>query len=175
MNNNKHSVRSIFSFRRWQIQLIAGLIIVGAVLGISVRNDIRNTQKHLTATVSYIKEQADHYQRLELASETKSLMSLIKDAHQVREYINGHQEAVPDAEMLECAVNNGYSTGALVLDSEGNITAQYHKDDDGLTSEEDTLYSAAVLETAKHPEKSYAVRVERSDGNSCGYCRSGIG
>ena len=175
MNNDKHGVRSIFSFRRWQIQLIVGLIIIGAVLGVSVKNDIRNTQKHLTATVSYIKEQADLYQRLELASETKSLMSIIKDAHQVREYINGQQEAVPDAEMLECAVKDGYSTGALVLDSDGNITAQYHKDDDGLTAEEDTLYSAAVLETAKHPEKSYAVRVERSDGTHADIAAVGLG
>lgn len=170
MKTKQDGSRRLFSFRRWQMQLLAGIMLIAIVAVVSVRSDMQTTRTHLTSTVSYIKEQADHYQRFELASKTKSLMSIVKDAHQIKEQLTSI-----DDKALEQAVENGYSTGALILDSSGNVVAKYHKDANEFTLSDDSLYSDAILETAVHPEKSYTVRIECDDGTHIDLAAVGLG
>lgn len=164
-----------FSFRNWYMQFLAGLALIGIVVAISVRSNMKSTEEHLASTVSYIKEQADHYQRLELASKTKSLMHVIKDAHQVKELLLAEQVRTFDDNIIESCVRSGYATGALILDKNGNILSQYHKDNNELPKSDDTFYTEAVLETAEHPEKSYAVRIENPDGTHVDIAAIGLG
>lgn len=50
---------------------------------IAVHVDVRSAKRTLTSTVSYIKEQCNQYERLNLASETKSMMRIIESVHQI--------------------------------------------------------------------------------------------
>lgn len=175
MKTEQNGSRSLFSFRKWKMQHITGLILIGIVLAVSVQSDMRSTKAHLMSTVSYIKEQANNYQRLELASKTKSLMSTVKDAHQIKDMLLSEQVTDIDDRMLEQTVKDGYSTGAIILDIDGNIIAQYHKEDKELLLADEELYSKALLETAIHPEKSYTVRIECEDGTHIDLAAVGLG
>lgn len=53
---------------------LAGLLILGGVLGLSAHSDLQNAEKQFEDTISYVKEQCTGYDNLNLASETKSLM-----------------------------------------------------------------------------------------------------
>ena len=175
MKTEQNGSRSLFSFRKWQMQHITGLILIGIVLAVSVQSDMRSTKAHLMSAVSYIKEQANNYQRLELASKTKSLMSTVKDAHQIKDMLLSEQVTDIDDRMLEQTVKDGYSTGAIILYIDGNIIAQYHKEDKELLLADEELYSKALLETAIHPEKSYTVRIECEDGTHIDLAAVGLG
>lgn len=142
------------------IQIFAGLLMMSVVFAFSAYSDIVNTEAHLSLTVRYIKEQADHCRRMWLASETKSLMHSLKDAHQIKDFILSQKSGEYTAELIRKAAENGYATGALIIDDSGNIIAQHHKQSVGQTLPKEVLQTKALLETAKYPEKSYTVRLE---------------
>ena len=157
------------------MQFLVGFVLIAVVVAISAQSNLKSAEEHLTSTISYIKEQADHYQRLELASKTKSLMNVIKDAHQVKELILDVPDNAFDSSTLESYVKDGYATGAFILDKSGNIISQYHKSDNELPETDDIFGSKAVLQTAEHPEKSYAVRIECPDETHVDVAALGLG
>ena len=53
------------------LEVILGMILMVGVFLISVRVDLKAAQRTLSSTVSYIKEQCNQYERLNLAAETK--------------------------------------------------------------------------------------------------------
>ena len=68
--------------RIWPIEIIAGLFIMMIVFFIAVNVDIKTTQETLSDTAHYINEQCNSFTRLNLASETKSLLRVIESAQQ---------------------------------------------------------------------------------------------
>lgn len=67
----------------YTLEVLLGVILMGGVFLIAVHVDVRSAKRTLTSTVSYIKEQCNQYERLNLASETKSMMRIIESAHQI--------------------------------------------------------------------------------------------
>ena len=62
----------------YTLEVLLGVILMGGVFLIAVHVDVRSAKRTLTSTVSYIKEQCNQYERLNLASETKSMMRIIE-------------------------------------------------------------------------------------------------
>lgn len=142
------------------VELLFGILMLGCVFMIATNEDMRSTETRLSGIVSYINEQCNGYNRMNLASETKSLMRVMEGARQTEE--NLFRTGAEDEEILKQCVQNGYLTGILLLDPEGQVEARY---DTGGTEPdmEEYLQSPAVLGTALCREKSYAVRIPQAD------------
>ncbi len=68
----------------WPFELLIGIILIGGVFLIATSLDMADAQHHLSGTVNYIREQCNRYDRMNLASETKSLMRVIQSAQQIQ-------------------------------------------------------------------------------------------
>ena len=155
--------------RIWPFELFIGILLIGGVFLIASNMDMSNTEKHLSVTVNYIKEQCNRYDRMNLASEIKSLMRVVQSAQQIQRELTYMEKTDPsfvlDQEILEKCANDSYVTGILLLDSLGNVRYQYHEDNLELEDFEDYVGTDVFLSTAKYPEKSYSVRFSCQDGS----------
>ena len=111
----------------YTLEVLLGVILMGGVFLIAVHVDVRSAKRTLTSTVSYIKEQCNQYERLNLASETKSMMRIIESAHQIDHALteNGTDAGAVTTEMLEQWARDSYVTGVLLLDENGKVQVQY--------------------------------------------------
>ena len=153
----------------WPFELLIGFLLIGGVFLIATHIDMSNTEKHLSATVNYIKEQCNSYDRMNLASETKSLMRVIQSAQQIQRELTYMETLDPsfvlDEEILETCARDNYVTGVMVLDKQGNARAEYHLDDLEMEDFGEYVGTDVFLSTAKYPEKSYSVRFSCGDGS----------
>ena len=107
------------------LEVILGMILMVGVFLISVRVDLKAAQRTLSSTVSYIKEQCNQYERLNLAAETKSMMRMIESVNQINHALTDsiyydNKEEISE-EMLEEWGRDSYVTGALLLDKDGTV------------------------------------------------------
>ena len=153
---------------------LAGLLMLGGVLGLSAHSDLQNAEKQFEDTISYVKEQCTGYDNLNLASETKSLMRMMENAqHLCSEIAHDRQDdparVLDDAAMAEYLQEYTLS-GILLLSPEGKILCAASQD--GRTADpqvreqmEAQLAGSIVLTVADHPEQIYAGRTENEDGS----------
>lgn len=74
---------------------LAGLLILGGVLGLSAHSDLQNAEKQFEDTISYVKEQCTSYDNLNLATEAKSLMRVVENAQHLCSEIARDQQENP--------------------------------------------------------------------------------
>ena len=153
---------------------LAGLLMLGGVLGLSAHSDLQNAEKQFEDTISYVKEQCTGYDNLNLASETKSLMRMMENAqHLCSEIAHDRQDdpgrVLDDAAMAEYLQDYTLS-GILLLSPGGKILCAASQD--GRTADpqvreqmEAQLAGSIVLKVAGHPEQVYAGRSENEDGS----------
>ena len=153
---------------------LAGLLMLGGVLGLSAHSDLQNAEKQFEDTISYVKEQCTAYDNLNLASETKSLMRMMENAQHLCSEI-AHEQQDDPARVLDDAAMEEYLqdytlSGILVLSPEGKILCGASQD--GRVSDpqvreqmEAELAASVVLKVAGHPEQVYAGRSENEDGS----------
>ncbi len=153
------------------LEVILGMILMVGVFLISVRVDLKAAQRTLSSTVSYIKEQCNQYERLNLAAETKSMMRMIESVNQINHALTDsiyydNKEEISE-EMLEEWGRDSYVTGALLLDKDGTVKVQYNDPMDGLPTEElmKHITSIAIQDALVFPEKTYSMRFECEDGS----------
>lgn len=153
----------------YTLEVLLGVILMGGVFLIAVHVDVRSAKRTLTSTVSYIKEQCNQYERLNLASETKSMMRIIESAHQIDHALteNGTDAGAVTTEMLEQWARDSYVTGVLLLDENGKVQVQYGDPVDGLSTEElsEHMTSDALQDAILFSEKTYAMRFHCEDGS----------
>ncbi len=154
----------------WISEIILGILLMGSVFLIASNQDMADAQQHLAGTVSYIKEQCNQYNRLNLASETKSLMRIMESARYMERELSYMEEQNPsfamDEEDLKKMAQDNYVTGVLFLDPDGTVQQQYHS---GNITEEilrEHLDSSALLDTAQVPEKVYSIRFAMEDDSN---------
>lgn len=151
----------------WISEIVLGILLMGSVFLIASNQDMADAQQHLSGTVSYIKEQCNQYNRLNLASETKSLMRIMESARYMERELSYLEEQNPsftvDEAYLKKMVQDNYVTGVLLLDPDGTVLQQYHSSH--MTEEElrEHLDSGALLDTAQVPEKVYSIRFAMED------------
>ena len=145
-----------------QMQLLLGVVIMTIVAALTIQSDMAATQQSLATTAGYIKEQCNRYARIELAAETKSLIRIIESSKQIVHQIEEEDGCVDPAALADYA-KNSYVTGVVLLDADGTILSQYHENGQMPEPVSEALKSAALLDTANHPEKRYAVRFRCAD------------
>lgn len=155
--------------RLWPLEALLGVFLIGGVFVIATNADMRQTERHLSATVSYIKEQCNQCNRMNLASETKSLMRMIESAHQVERQLTFWKELddsfVIDEKGMEACVRSSYVTGALLLDTNGKVQAEYCDEFERPEELETHFDVEMLLDTVAASEKSYSGRIECEDGS----------
>lgn len=147
--------------RSFAIQLLVGLLLLGTVFLIVTRSDFVNAQRSMIETVRYVKEQFGRYNRIDLASETKSLMRIIEGAQSTASRL----AEGTGTEKLSDYAQVGSLSGILLLDENGQILQEYHRDGQAPEVLADVLGSSALLQTAHCPEKRYATRQRCPDGS----------
>ena len=121
------------SWKIWILEILLGLILCGTVFVISAGNAITSTTEQLSGTIQYIKDQSNSNQKMDLASEAKSLMRIVESVEQIERRMEARARAgehtEPTEEKLKEYAKEGYLTGVLLLDAQGNVTVQYSPDD----------------------------------------------
>lgn len=146
------------------LEILTGIIILSIVLVLSVRSDLNAAEIRLYDTVTYIKEQCNNNLKLDIASESKSLMRMIESVEILRTQI---QETEKTKEITEETLKDystaSYLTGILLLDKDGNIQKEYCSDE--IPSEDilSRLDHDALLDVIDFQEKTYSVRAECDD------------
>lgn len=94
MHDGMEKSQSIFNRKQFiMVCALAGLLLLGGVLGVSAHSDLQNAEKQFEDTISYVKEQCTGYDNLNLATETKSLMRMMENAqHLCREIAHDRQD-----------------------------------------------------------------------------------
>lgn len=176
MKNKKKSTHG--SGRIWPLELIVGILLIGSVFFIAAKRDMAETESHLSSTVNYVKEQCNRYTRMNLASETKSLMRIIQSARQVQHRIASEKERDSSFKInetfLEECVKDSYVTGAVILDKTGAIQEQYQSEQFAAKEVNKYLETEVLLSTAQAPEKTYSVQFQCKDGSYVDLAAAGL-
>ena len=109
-------------------EILVGVFLLGSVFILAVNIELHETEKSLSNTITYIKEQYIQYQRLNLASETKSVMRMIESARQIEQELDTLQPqdaAFLDKETLKDYADRTYVNGVLLLNEDGKVEASY--------------------------------------------------
>ena len=153
---------------------LAGLLILGGVLGLSAHSDLQNAEKQFEDTISYVKEQCTGYDNLNLATEAKSLMRVMENAQHLCSEIARDQQENPgrvlDDAAMEEYLQDYTLSGILVLSAEGKILCGASQDgrvaDPQVREQmEKELAGSIVLKVADHPQQVYAGRTEKEDSS----------
>lgn len=150
------------SNRRVLLWLLAGVVMLSAVFAVTVQADLSHTRQSLSSATDYVWSQCARYDRIELATQTKSLMRVIQSCKQSA-YDLG-TESDPPSSALQSCIEMNYLSGILLLDASGRVLSQYHESGQIPDGVGEALASSALLDTAAHPEKRYAIRLDCADG-----------
>lgn len=139
------------------------VLLMGSVITLSARADLASGERQLFSLVDYTSKQCDAYRMFTMASETRGLIRLIDEAKQTARDIQ-YLDGPTDENMLRGMTLDHYLSGILLLDRAGDVVVSYAKEPalEALLAAE--LEKSALLDTADHPQKTYAVRVYTADG-----------
>lgn len=160
----KHPLTQFAAKHQSLLLVLIGLaVLIGAFVA-ATKSNMANIQSTLSNTTSYVKEQCNHYARIQLASETKSLMRMTESCKQIVHQLAESNTAADETALQRCAENT-YVSGVLLLDPQGEILAQYHAEGQAPADLADYLASPALRDTVSYPEKRYAARFYCEDGS----------
>lgn len=163
MKNKRHNLdRNNFILA----EILVGLLLFSVVLVITVKADLSSAETRLSDMVTYIKEQYNNNMKLDIASESKSLMRMIQSVEVLSQQIQ-QEEKTSDIteELLENYCTISYLTGVLILDENGQVQEKYCSDEvqaEEILSQTD---QDALLDVVDFHEKTYSVRMECEDGS----------
>ena len=163
MKNKQHNLdRNNFILA----EILVGLLLFFVVLVITVKADLSSAETRLSDMVTYIKEQYNNNMKLDIASESKSLMRMIQSVEVLSQQIQ-QKEKTSDIteELLENYCTISYLTGVLILDENGQVQEKYCSDEvqaEEILSQTD---QDVLLDVVDFHEKTYSVRMECEDGS----------
>ena len=151
------------------LEILTGIVLMSIVAAMAVRSDLASAQTYLSDNVSYMQEQCNSYNKINMASETKSLMRVMQSAREVDQRLY-HQNQLHGEEEVEVSTLQEYAeefylTGLLLLDNQGNILAQTDENDPVCENLQEYLHSKGLLDTAVYKQKTYSARVNCGDGS----------
>lgn len=158
------SKKHIFNENKMMLaEIFLGIVIFIVVSIVSIRIDLISTQTRIYDTVTYIKEQCNNNLKLDIASESKSLMRMIESVELLNHQIEKQSEDTVTEKTLEEYAAMSYLTGILLLDKDGKVEQEYHSD--GVSAEQLLSYvdKASFLDVMDFKEKTYSMRVECQD------------
>ena len=150
------------SVRLVHMEILLALALLGVVFLTAVHSDTVSARQQMATTIRYIREQCNRYNRIELASETKSLMRVMESVgHIARQMAADGEESAPLSEYAQM----GYVSGLIVMDETGFVLSDYHGTGEAPRQLGEYLDSPALLDAALYPEKRYATRFVCADGS----------
>ena len=138
------------------------VLLMGSVIALSVRADLASGERQLFSLVDYTSRLCDAYRMSSMASETRGLIRLIDEVKQAARDIQ-YLDGPTDENMLRGMTLDHYLSGVLLLDRAGEVVS-YAKEPALETILAAALEKSVLLDTAEHPQKTYAVRVYTADG-----------
>lgn len=163
MKNKQHNLdRNNFILA----EILVGLLLFFVVLVITVKADLSSAETRLSDMVTYIKEQYNNNMKLDIASESKSLMRMIQSVEVLSQQIQQEEKTSDITEELlgnYCTIS--YLTGVLILDENGQVQEKYCSDEvqaEEILSQTD---QDVLLDVVDFHEKTYSVRMECEDGS----------
>ena len=155
MTDRKHNLKKLDKIKFWE--LFIGILLITGVSIYAVHLDFSEAQMRLYDTVTYIKEQCNNNMKLDIASESKSLMRMVESA----ELINA--QILNSSTDLKTVTEQSYLTGMMLLDEKGKVQKKYCSD--GILSKEilGKIDQNALLDVIDFKEKTYAVRIVCKD------------
>ena len=139
------------------------VLLMGSVITLSVREDLASGERQLFSLVDYTSRLCDAYRMSSMASETRGLIRLIDEVKQAARDIQ-YLDGPTDENMLRGMTLDHYLSGVLLLDRAGEVVVSYAKEPALETILAADLEKSVLLDTAEHPQKTYAVRVYTADG-----------
>ena len=139
------------------------VLLMGSVITLSARTDLVSAERHLFNLVDYTSKQCDAYRMSIMASETRGLIRLIDEVKQTARDIQ-YLDGPTDENMLRGMTLDHYLSGILLLDRAGDVVLSYAKEPALETLLAAELEKSALLDTADHPQKTYAARIYTADG-----------
>ena len=139
------------------------VLLMGSVITLSARVDLVSAERQLFNLVDYTSKQCDAYRMSIMASETRGLIRLIDEVKQTARDIQ-YLDGPTDENMLRGMTLDHYLSGILLLDRAGDVVLSYAKEPALETLLAAELEKSALLDTADHPQKTYAARVYTADG-----------
>ena len=101
------------SVRLVHMEILLALALLGVVFLTAAHSDTVSARQQMATTIRYIWEQCNRYNRIELASETKSLMRVMESVdHIARQMAADGEESAPLSEYAQM----GYVSGLIVMD-----------------------------------------------------------
>lgn len=164
----------------WLIELITGIVLIAIVAVFAIRTDLISAQKNLSDTAGYINDQCNSVTRLNLASETKSLMRIIESAQQIKQnmayekIINENTDYIFSQEFLKKNTEECYLSAVILLDNNGKLIEQYYTDNMGAKELGEYIGSSSLLDVADNDVKSYATRIDCQDGSYIDLAAEGL-
>lgn len=163
MKNKQHNLdRNNFILA----EILVGLLLFFVVLVITVKADLSSAETRLSDMVTYIKEQYNNNMKLDIASESKSLMRMIQSVEVLSQQIQ-QEEKTSDIteELLENYCTISYLTGVLILDENGQVQEKYCSDEVQAEEILSRTDQDVLLDVVDFHEKTYSVRMECEDGS----------
>lgn len=152
-----------------QNRTIAGIIVVGILYLVSIymiatKSDFDATKIDMLSTIRYVNAQYTEFQKLDSASQVKSLTKAMGKVDQAARSMQILAEPLTP-ELLEKYVDEQRLTGLMVLDPNGQLVCEYNKDRFGFTALKYELLKPSVLDVAIYKEKIYTNRIQLNDGS----------
>ncbi len=153
------------------LEVICGIILITVVAACAIRTDLLKSQKNMTDTAAYINEQCNSFKRLNLASESKSLMRMVVSSRQIRNNISYEKQQGKDDSyiygetFLKNNVQECYLTGVIILDRQGELKNQYYEDETGAEQLKEYLDRSSLIDVCDKEKKMYCARINCNDGS----------
>lgn len=142
------------------LEVLTGFFLTLLVLVLSVRYDVDNAETRLRNTASYVRQQCNNDLKLDIASESKSLLRIVESVELISPQV---AENLSDASQLKNACERGYLSGMLLLDKNGQVLSSYDADKKNAAAVMQYLNLPTITDVATFPEKTYTLRVLSHD------------
>lgn len=161
-------IRNNKEFRRIQYGLISSLVLIGILAGaicysVFASQDKSEALRKMRNMTEYMKKQCVRYDDISAEGQTKSLISVVDKAYQVRKDISKMRSVIDEALLRECIADQRL-TGIIVTDNATGQASSYCAD--GLGAEDWAPVLARLSSVAGNLQKSYAERLTGTNG----YC-----
>lgn len=178
-------IRNNKEFRRIQYGLISSLVLIGILAGficysVFASQDKSEALRKMRSMTEYMKKQCVRYDDISAEGQTKSLISVVDKAYQVRKDISKMRSVIDEALLRECIADQRL-TGIIVTDNATGQASSYCAD--GLGVEDWAPVLARLSSVSGNLQKSYAERltgtngycydyavISREDGNGVVFC-----
>ena len=150
--------------RFWILAGFVGLVLLFTAGALSFNAFYKQVDERSENVFEYVKKQSLVFDSYNDAAIMKSQFRVMQGVQQVVRDIDLGNAATTKKGLEQYCVELGV-TGIFLMDEEGNLQGSYSKDSVGFVDLSKALTEEPALDTAHHPQRVYAARVDLEDGS----------